>query len=363
MARKGENIFKRKDGRWEARYVKQRDINGKVLKYGYVYGKSYIDVKRKKEIAIENSKNEILIMNKDNSSFFSVSIINWLNSKNIIKDTTYYNYYSIINGKLIPFFKDIKLTDINKSLIVEFTRKLKLQKLSSKRIKDILLLLNQFLQDQNINIKMEYPVLQKKNISILTNDEISVIEKDTLQTTDIKKFATLLTLFTGLRIGELCALQWKDIDLERKVIHITKNIIRTKSDESSYLKTETKIDTPKTVTSIRDIPIKDELISYLKAFQKEKNIFLLTEGNFYMSPNKYYYFYRKYFEDLNIVNYKFHTLRHTFATRSLSFGMDIKTLSVILGHTSVKITLDLYVHITEEEKRKQINKIPLFSLQ
>jgi hypothetical protein len=131
MSRTGENITRRKDGRWEARYVKQRDINGKVLKYGYVYGKSYIDVKRKKEIAIENSKNEILIMSKGDHNCFSTAISDWLNTKNIIKDTTYYNYYSIINGKLIPFFKDIKLTDINKTLIVEFTRKLKLQKLSS----------------------------------------------------------------------------------------------------------------------------------------------------------------------------------------------------------------------------------------
>ena len=261
MARKGENIFKRKDGRWEARYVKQRDINGKVLKYGYVYSKSYIDVKRKKEIAIENLKNEIYKKSKANTNCFSAVILEWLDSKNIIKDTTYYNYYSIINGKLIPFFKDIKLTDINKSLIAEFTRKLKLEELGPKRIKDILLLLNQFLQEKNINLKIEYPNLHKNNISILTNDEISIIEKDTLKTNDIREFATLLTLFTGLRIGELCALQWNDIDLERKVIHITKNIVRTKSDESSNLKTITKIDTPKTQTSIRDIPIKDELIS------------------------------------------------------------------------------------------------------
>ena len=363
MARKGENIFKRKDGRWEARYVKKRDTNGKVLEYGYVYSKSYIDVKRKKETAIENLKNETYIKSKLDYNCFSALILDWLNSKNIIKDTTYYNYYSIINGKLIPFFKDIKLTDINKSIIVEFTKKLKLQKLSSKRIKDILLLLNQFLQEKNINLKIEYPSLHKNNISILTNDEISIIEKDALKTTDIKKFATLLTLFTGLRIGELCALQWKDIDLERKVIHITKNIVRIKSDQSNNLKTITKIDTPKTQTSIRDIPIKDELVAYLKTFQKEDRIFLLTECESYMTPSKYYYFYRKYFKKLNIVSYKFHSLRHTFATRSLSFGMDIKTLSVILGHTSVKITLDLYVHITEEEKRKQINKIPLYSLQ
>ena len=261
MARKGENIFKRKDGRWEARYVKERDFSGKVIKYGYVYGKSYIEAKRKKQIAIENVKFKV---NRNLNIFdnsFSTAIISWLNEKTIIKDTTYYNYYSIITGKLIPFFKDIRLLHIEKNIIIEFTKELKKENLSAKRTKDILLLLNQFLKDKGIIIKFEYPQLKKSNFSVLSNNEINELEKDTLNTSDIKKFAILLTLFTGMRIGELCALQWKDIDLDKKVIHITKNVIRARAPEGQNDKTITKIDTPKTLTSVRDIPIKDELIA------------------------------------------------------------------------------------------------------
>lgn len=361
MARKGENIFKRKDGRWEARYVKERDIKGKVIKYGYVYGKSYIDAKRKKEDAIENLKfTQLQKPNIDNTNF-STAIMNWLNNKTSIKDSTFYNYNSIITGKLIPYFNKTKIISISKQQICDFIKLLKNQELSSKRIKDILLLLNQFFEDSGIHMKFDYPSLSKKSISTFNDNEIHTIESDALNTEDIKKFAILLTLFTGMRIGELCALQWKDIDLENKIIHITKNIIRTKANMNDQSKTITKIDIPKTLSSVRDIPINDILISFLQKFKREDNKFLLTEREYYMTPNQYYYFYKKYIKSLRLTDYNFHAIRHTFATRSLSFGMDVKTLSVILGHTSIKITLDLYVHITEEEKRKQINKIPLLS--
>ena len=361
MARKGENIFKRKDGRWEGRYVKEREINGRVSKYGYVYGKSYIEVKRKKIFAIENLKAyQLKKVNADNT-IFSVAINRWLNNKTSIKESTFYNYNSIIKGKLLPYFKGIRLAEITKQHICNFIKILTKQKLSPKRIKDILLLLNQFLQDNEIYIKFDYPSLTKKKILTFNDNEIHIIECNTLNTKDTKKFAILLTLFTGLRIGELCALQWKDIDLENKVIHITKNIIRVKAPKNSTSKTITKIDKPKTINSIRDIPINEVLISFLKKLKKNDNMYLLTGNEDYMTPSKYYYFYQKYIESLNISPYTFHSIRHTFATRSLAFGMDVKTLSVILGHTSIKTTLDLYVHITEEEKRKQINKIPLLS--
>lgn len=361
MARKGENIFKRKDGRWEARYVKQREKNGKISKYGYIYGRSYIEVKRKRNCAIENLKVNNLKKTSINDIVFSIAINNWINNKISIKESTYYNYISIINGKLIPYFNKMKLYEITKQHIYDFIKMLKEQCLSSKRIKDILLLLNKFLKDNSINIDFEYPILFKKNILTFNEREIYIIECNTLISNDVKEFAVLLTLFTGLRIGELCALQWKDVDLENKIIHVTKNVIRVKAPKNKLSKTQTKIDNPKTINSIRDIPINEILVCYLQKFKKNDNKYFLTESEDYMTPSQYYYFYKKYMKNLKMFSYNFHSLRHTFATRSLAFGMDIKTLSVILGHTSIKTTLDLYVHITEEEKRKQINKIPLLS--
>lgn len=361
MARKGESIFKRRDGRWEARYVKLRDESGKILKYGYIYGKSYSEVKKKRELAIKNLKLAD-DYKKENSCGFSCSIRKWLQERLNIKESTRYNYSCIIERRLIPFFFNAKLNSITDKNICEFIQSLKNENLSSKRIKDILTLLNEFLSYNGIKLKCAYTSQIKKKIKTFSVEEINKIERDVLKNNDIKKFAVLFTLFTGIRIGELCALKWEDIDLNAKVIHITKNVIRIKSNKGNT-KTLTKLDTPKTITSIRDVPINNNLIKNLQALKGSDNEYILTGTDEYMPPNVYYYFYKNYMKSLGILEHNFHSIRHTFATRSLEFGMDIKTLSVLLGHASIKITLDLYVHITEEEKRKQINKIPLLTLK
>lgn len=362
MARKGESIFKRKDGRWEARYVKLRDKNGKILKYGYIYEKNYTKVKKKRELAIRNLKIMEKESNNKNDCEFSCSIRNWLKSKTNIKASTYYNYSCIIESKLVPYFSNMRLNLITEKNMLEFMQNLKQENLSPKRIKDILILLNEFLLDKKIQLKCVYPSQTRKEINTFNTEEINKIEQDALKNSDIKKFAVLLTLFTGIRIGELCALKWKDIDLDKKVIHITRNVIRIKCNKGE-VRTITKLDTPKTTTSIRNIPINSHLIKPLKRLKRSESNYILTGTDKYMSPNIYYYFYKNYIKSLNISEHNFHSIRHTFATRSLEFGMDVKTLSVLLGHTSIKITLDLYVHITDEEKRKQINKIPLLSLK
>ena len=123
MSRKGENIYKRKDGRYEARYVKERDDNNRIIKYGFVYGKTYREAKIKKQLAIENMnevrKNEKVLGKKT----FSKSILKWLTTKLSIKDTTRYNYYCVIVSRIIPYFKNIKLRDFKEEHIIKFTNK------------------------------------------------------------------------------------------------------------------------------------------------------------------------------------------------------------------------------------------------
>ena len=360
MPKKGENITKRKDGRYEARYVKERDEYGRIKKYGFVYSKSYLEVKRKREEILKSIKKEKIIHEK---TTFTDSINLWFNTKILLKDSSYTNYYSIINSKIIPFFKDSKISELNEEKIIEFINYLKMQNLSNKRNKDILLILKQFLYYKNINIKIELPKISHNKIITLSNNEIKTIEKVAKKTTDVKIFAILLVLYTGLRIGELCALQWKDIDLENKVIHISKTLIRVKNkDSDSINKTKIILDVPKTQNSIRDVPINESILPYLKKFKNNDNYYFLTNNNTFITTKKYYLFYLNFLKSLSIKKYKFHILRHTFATQSLLCGVDIKSLSEILGHSSVKTTLDLYVHVTDNEKLLQINKLTFLNL-
>ena len=363
MPKKGENITKRKDGRYEARFVKERDQFGRIKKYGFVYAKSYLEVKKKRDERLKNFK-----LDSENNSFylnddFSYAIISWFDTKISIKDSSYTNYYSIIYSKIIPFFKNKKVIDIDEKNIIEFVKSLQAQQLSNKRIKDILLVLKQFLEYRNIHIKFEMPKVVQNKIVTFNDKELAIIEKATRDTDDVKEFAILLVLFSGIRIGELCALTWKDIDFDNKLIHITKTLIRVKNkDINAKTKTKIILDVPKTQHSIRDIPINDTILPYLKKFKKEDNCYFLTANNNFMTTKKYYLFYLKYLESLSIKKRNFHILRHTFATRSLLCGVDIKTLSEILGHSSVKTTLDLYVHVKDSEKLAQINKLTFLNL-
>ena len=363
MSKRGENIYKRKDGRFEARYVKERDINDKIVKYGYVYGKTYTEAKLKKQKAMENineirKKEKELALKKFNSSIFA-----WLNAKISIKETTYYNYYTIIESKINPYFKNIKLRDVKDIHVVNFTRKLMEEGLSNKRIKDILLILKQFFKYEKMDINIIYPKVPKNLIVTFKEEEVQIMEENLLDSNNMREFGIVFVLFTGLRIGELCALQWKDVDLEKQIIRVRKTLARIKSKEKGRLKTKVIIDTPKTETSVRDVPIHDELMPYLRKLKANNNeeYFILTNTNRFVTNNQYYNYYMNILDKLNIEKHKFHTLRHTFATRALLNGVDIKTLSDILGHSSVKITLDRYVHMKKEEKLMQINKLPLLS--
>lgn len=363
MPKKGENIYKRKDGRYEARYVKERDFDNRIIKYGYVYGKTYTEAKIKKNKAIEQINEIIKKENIVGIKRFSDSIKEWLNTKISIKDTTYYNYLSIIDSRIKPYFKNMKLKDLKDSHIINFIKKMQNDGLSNKRIKDILLILRQFFKYQKIDINIDYPKIKKKTIQTFNDEEIKIIEKLLLNSSNIKDFGIVITLFSGLRIGELCALQWKDINIDNQVMNISKTLVRIKNNDNSRQKTKVVIDTPKTDMSIRDVPIHSVLIPYLKKFKENQNneYFILTGSNNFLSPNKYYNYYIKLLDRLKIKKYTFHTLRHTFATRALINGIDIKTLSEVLGHSSVKITLDRYVHIKTEEKLIQINKLPFLT--
>ncbi len=170
----------------------------------------------------------------------------------------------------------------------------------------------------------------------------------------------MICLLTGIRIGELCALKWEDISLTEKVLHIHKTLQRIQCDESEGYSTRTRIviSTPKSDCSIRSIPIPDCLVDHMKQYYRGQTGYILTaNGKRYIEPRTMQNHYRQVLKECEIQYKNFHTLRHTFATRCVELGFDIKSLSEILGHANVNITMNRYVHPTMELKRQNMNRL------
>lgn len=167
----------------------------------------------------------------------------------------------------------------------------------------------------------------------------------------------LLSLRAGLRIGEVCALSWEDVDLSKEVIHIRHTVARVDSTEAGR-KTKLILDAPKTASSERYIPICSDLLTVLKRIRSGGSSgFVVSGSEYFVSPRTFEYRYHTLLKAAKVSSVNFHCLRHTFATRCIEVGVDVKSLSEILGHSSVSITMDTYVHSSIELKRAQIEKL------
>ncbi len=305
---------------------------------------------------------EIIVSRKRRKNFRVVTE-EWLKyKKNTVKKSTYYNYSYSVEKYLYPKFADQDITQIKDHN--DFIEKLT-DTLAPKTVRDIITklkeIINFYEEEHNtkLNIKkMSLPKMNKKEIQILSNKEKQKLEKYCIQQNDLKSLGILICLNTGLRVGEVCALRWKNIDFETRRIHVEKTIERIYSKEEN--KTIVIIDTPKSITSVRTIPINSKLYNILKQIRgkSKKTDFVLTgSSEHYVEPRNYQYHFKEILKRSKVKKYKFHTLRHTFATNCIEAGMDIKSLSEILGHADVSITLNIYVHSSDKAKRKYLEKI------
>ena len=305
---------------------------------------------------------EIIVSRKRRKNFRVVTE-EWLKyKKNTVKKSTYYNYSYSVEKYLYPRFADQDITQIKD--YNDFIEKLT-DTLAPKTVRDIITklkeIINFYEEEHNtkLNIKkMSLPKMNKKEIQILSNKEKQKLEKYCIQQNDLKSLGILICLNTGLRVGEVCALRWENVDFETRRIHVEKTIERIYSKEEN--KTIVIIDTPKSITSVRTIPINSKLYNILKQIRgkSKKTDFVLTgSSEHYVEPRNYQYHFKEILKRSKVKKYKFHTLRHTFATNCIEAGMDIKSLSEILGHADVSITLNIYVHSSDKIKRKYLEKI------
>lgn len=355
MPRRGENIYKRKDGRWEARYVKEITVDGKK-KYGSVYADSYKDVKAKQQQCLLHPMKVLC-----NSMNLTVSILisEWLDSiKNQVKPNTYQKYESVCKNHIVNELGSVLVRLISNYTIINFTNHLKEKNLSAKSINDILIVLGlafKYVEEEYeiTTPRIRYLKEEKKDIRVLSVNEQLQLTTYLNSDVDIYKFGILLALYTGIRVGELCALKWEDITSD--YIRISKTMTRIKLDNG---KTEIKIGTPKSESSKRYIPTPQCLLPLINLF-KSNGYVLSTDKLDYTEPRLMQIKFEKMITEAGLDKTNFHALRHTFATRCVEAGVDVKTLSEILGHSDVKTTLNKYVHSSFELKQKSMKQLEL----
>ena len=362
MSKRGENIRKRKDGRWEARLIDFYKENGKAH-YKSLYGKTYTEAKRKVKTYEKSSVKKVATTKKDINEVCE----EWLDrAKMRLKESSYARYYIIVHTHILPYFKNYAVSAVTRETVERFID-YKLQKLSAKTVHDITSVLiqtlkyaerNRYIIDFNYNIDM--PKIQTKEFDMLNYADEQKLNEYIRKNLTPENFGVLLTKTIGLRIGEPCALQRQDFDFEAGVVYINKTLQRVKNlDENATTKTKLIITTPKSQKSKRVIPLPESIISIAKKLYENENpeIYILTGTTNYIEPRVYQAKFKKLLESAGVRQINFHSLRHLFATRAIENGFDIKSLSEILGHSSVKFTLERYVHSSLELKRTHINRM------
>lgn len=379
MPRKGENIYKRKDGRWEGRYIKSRTMQGKAV-YGFVYAKSYREVREKlyekKQNNIQSSFFITQKGRKDELLFLEIASI-WLQKNECrFKESTVVRYENLLKLYIFPAMGEKKVSEITNTFLESVCEQLllcggeKKQGLSVKTVSDVFSLLRNILSSfsefqsiyfQNINIRKIKPSF--KEFRILSQNEQEKLCKYLYENLDERNMGILLCLFSGIRIGEICALKWGDISLEEQIVDINKTMQRLQI-KNKERKTEIIISSPKSECSIRKIPLSSELIQLLKKMKKEGECYVLTgKRKKYLEPRTMQNYFKSILKKCNIKDANFHSLRHTFATRCVEVGFDVKSLSEILGHANINITMNRYVHPSMKLKKENMEKLtPLFAV-
>ena len=285
--------------------------------------------------------------------------------RQFVKKSTFAAYSLIVETHLLPAFGH--LTTVTEKDVQDFVLHKLNGGLSQKTIKDMLIVLRMILKygaKKNYYVYAPIDVIfptdrERQELEVLSTANQKKIMRFVEENFTFRNLGIFICLSTGIRIGEICALTWEDIDTENGIIHIRKTIQRIYIRENDIRHTELMIDTPKTATSIRDIPMTKNLLSVLKPLRKvvNENFFVLTNDITPTEPRTYRNYYKKLLVKLHIPPIKFHGLRHSFATRCIESHCDYKTVSVILGHSNINTTLDLYVHPNYEQKKKCIDKM------
>lgn len=298
-------------------------------------------------------------------SFAQIVALWKTDKKQYVKKSTFSAYVLLIENHLLPVFGSLQ--EIEEQQVQKFVFQKLEQGLSQKSIKDILIVLKMILKFGAKNkwisyepFEIQYPTIREsQHIEVLSKTHQKKVMNYIQEHFTFRNLGVYICLSSGMRIGEICALTWEDIDTDNGIILVRKTIQRIYVIEEGMRRTELLLDTPKTKNSIREIPISRDLLRMLKPFKKivNPNFFVLTNDAKPTEPRTYRSYYKNLMKRLEIPEIKFHGLRHSFATRCIESKCDYKTVSVLLGHSNISTTLNLYVHPNMEQKKKAIEQM------
>lgn len=371
MPRKGENIYKRKDGRWEGRYIKSKNPGGKTT-YGYIYAKTYREAKSKLHNAIASCSQQSTLSFPVDNDCFSTLASDWLDSiKPHIKDSTANKYRNLLDSYILPIYGTKALDQVTFDFIESQCNNLLLHGgkngtgLSPKTVIDTLSVIRNILKfaiRKGKVIPCDGSAVQikqaQKQMRVFSKTEQDRLLEYLSSEMNPCNIGIIICLFTGLRVEEVCALRWEDISFGERTMYVHQTMQRIQDKSNSEKKTKIVLTNPKSVCSIRTIPIPEPLITILANYKTSPHGYLLTnsESNF-IEPRTMQNRFKTVLKKCEIESANFHALRHTFATRCVELGFDVKSLSEILGHATVNITMNRYVHPTLDMKKENMEKL------
>lgn len=363
MKRKGENIYRRKDGRWEGRYIKERKSDGKI-RYGYVYSRNFQEVKKKLFLYKMQYKENYLVQEKRNSRSMTLQdwSIHWLaKQEKRVKPNTSISYESKLKNHLLPSIGQYELEELTGTKLQELVNQLS-RSLSISSLRAVFRVLRTCLNDAvkedllptNPLDQVTYPSEGRSEVKAFSVEE----QERILGAITEEKYLPILTaMYTGLRIGEIAGLTWNDIDWKEKVLYVRNNAQRVRTKKKTQ-HSELVIMSPKTTLSQRVIPLSESLVEKLWALHEVSNSsFVFSNKQGPLDPRTIRNRFKKVKEIAQVSDLPFHALRHTFATRCIENGVTVTTVSALLGHKSIKMTLDIYTSSFISEKREAISKI------
>ena len=306
---------------------------------------------------------------------FDDAAVLWMKSKkNRVKESTFAVYYLAVQSHLLPKLGHLKLDEITEEGMNEYLDDLMNRDrlrgeggLSWKTVSDIRSILRMILETASRNgyphlgaIQLALPPTKPSSMQVLTREEQSQLVSYLMEHLTPMNLGILLSLFSGLRIGEVCGLRWGDIDFHYGTLRVSRTVIRyTDVSGDGAKKTKLMVTDPKTVNSLRTIPIPSDILALLEPFRQEPECYLISGTKQLIEPRRLRGRFKTVLQEAGIPDFRFHALRHSFATRCVEEEFDIKSLSEILGHSSVKITMDRYVHPSMDFKKQQMNRLKL----